>query len=187
MNPRLELTRWVSGSVGSAEPVLWGRSESWAGYPCQGSLNRLGRIPTGSRSFPPGRNDADILQRSATIWTVGWRCAALAADFVRRTSARVYVLRQRSRGGDAERCAGGVESLSAAAIGKYAEVADSVEPGWQHMGHEPGNEHLGGEGFHAIAVLALSRDLWSAATEPHGLPVKGDDATVSDGDAMCIP
>nr|WP_254446747.1 hypothetical protein [Ruegeria sp. HKCCD8929] len=96
-------------------------------------------------------------------------------------------MRLRFRVGVIKRCAGGVESISAAAIGKYAEVADSVEPGWQNMGHEPGNERLGGEDFHTISGLALSRELWSAATEPHGLPVKVDDAAVSDGDTVCIP
>ena len=95
-------------------------------------------------------------------------------------------MRQRFRVGDAERCAGGVESLSAAAIGKYAEMADSVEPGWQHMGHEPGNERLGGEGFHPISGLALSQEHWSAAPEPHGLSIKVDDAAVADGDAVGI-
>lgn len=111
----------------------------------------------------------------------------MAADFVRRICARVYVLRLRSRVVDTERCAGDLESISATAVGEYAEVTDFVETVWQHMGHEPGDERLGGEGFHTIAVLALSRELWSPATEPHELPVKGDDAAVSDSDAVCIP
>ena len=121
------------------------------------------------------------------MWTVLELCDVLVAGFIRINFIRAEILGLRFGVGDTERGAGGIESISPAAIGKDAEVANSVQPVWENMRHEPGNERFGGEGFHPISGFALSWEHGSAAPEPHGLSIKVDDAAVADGDTVGIP